>query len=176
MRIISGSYRSRRLRSPTGLANRPTLDRVKEAVFNHLGNISDKCFLDLFCAAGNIGIEALSRGCTKVIFNDIDPLAIRVLRSNLESLKVSSQLYEIFAKDFVEFLSVPGQACDFIYLDPPYDSDHYGEALRLIKKYHWLKPDGEIIAESKKDQQLAELGFRLLKTVNYGQIKITYLG
>ena len=70
MRVISGTYRSRKLKSLRELATRPTLDQVKEAVFNHLGKMQDKSFLDLFSGSGAIAIEAISRGAGKVIIND----------------------------------------------------------------------------------------------------------
>src|SRR5580693_6678654 len=87
MRVIAGTYRSRRLRTLSGLALRPSSDRLRETLFNVLGpEIEDAVFVDLFAGSGAVGIEALSRGAHRVIFAENHRAAAALLRANLESL------------------------------------------------------------------------------------------
>src|SRR6267143_310227 len=91
MRVIAGTYRSRILKSLKGLALRPTSDRLRETLFNVFGpNILGARFLDLFAGTGAIGIEALSRGATEVVFVENHPPAAALIRRNLDSLGIES--------------------------------------------------------------------------------------
>ena len=91
VRIIAGSYRSRTLEAPAGLATRPTSDRLRETLFNVLApRIEDASFLDLYAGSGAVGIEALSRGAAHVVFVERAPEAISVLRANLAKLKIGT--------------------------------------------------------------------------------------
>ena len=174
MRVISGKYRSRRLKTLAGLMTRPTLDKVKGAVFNHLGDLRSKSFLDLFCGCGNIGIEALSREAQKVVFNDSDQQAIKILKENLNSLKVAEDRYSIFRSSYVDLLASCTELFDIIYLDPPFDSALFLSCLQLIKEHNILKPAGEIVCESEMAEELENPWFRTEKVVQYGRIKISY--
>src|SRR6266851_9097014 len=90
MRVIAGTYRSRRLGTLRGLAMRPSSDRLRETLFNILGaDVRDSVFVDLFAGSGAVGIEALSRGAGRTIFVERYPAAIRLLRANLESLGIA---------------------------------------------------------------------------------------
>jgi len=174
MRVISGEYRSRKLKTLEGLDTRPTLDKVKGAIFNHLGNLCDKSFLDVFCGCGNIGIEAVSRNSEQVVFNDNNPEAIEVLRENLNTLKVESDRYRIFCLSYQElFKRIDGQF-DFIYLDPPFACDLFLPCLQLIKEKEILRSEGEIIIESEVAEVLNNPWFVIRKEAIYGRIKISY--
>ena len=175
MRVISGEYRSRRLLTLPGEKTRPTLDRVKEAVFSHLGTMENRCFLDLFCGSGAIGIEALSRGAKLVIFNDWDTEAIATTKKNLDNLKIAPAKYQIRQLDFRQLLKTIAMQFDFIYIDPPYDSGLFQEVLAQITQYRVLKPQGEIIVESEKNEELNDDELEITKTVKYGRVKINYL-
>src|SRR5580704_13371476 len=92
MRVIAGTYRSRTLKSLKGLALRPTSDRLRETLFNVLGpGVSGARFLDLFAGTGAIGIEALSRGATEVVFIENHQPAAKLIRRNLDSLGIGSR-------------------------------------------------------------------------------------
>lgn len=175
MRVISGEYRSRQIKTLEGPETRPTLDKIKGAVFNHLGKLEGKTFLDLFCGCGNIGIEALSRGAKQVTFNDNNPQAIKILKDNLNSLKVIDDRYQVVNLSYRELLTSINEQFDIIYLDPPFASDFFLSVLELIKEYGILKKRGEIVVESEIDEELGNAWFDSDKTVFYGRIKISYL-
>src|ERR1700692_4565207 len=91
MRVIAGTYRSRILKSLKGLALRPTSDRLRETLFNVLGDAVDGArFIDLFAGTGAVGIEALSRGASEVVFIENHAPAATLIRRNLESLAITS--------------------------------------------------------------------------------------
>ena len=174
MRVISGEYRSRILKSLPGLDSRPTLAKVKGAVFNHLGSLQNKSFLDLFCGCGNIGIEALSRGAAIVCFNDNNPQAIKVLQSNLDLLKIDGRRAKVSSWHYRAFLSKQDEPFDFIYLDPPFELNCLAECLGLIAERGLLKEDGELIIESEGIIAEDYPRFELLKTARYGRIRVAY--
>src|SRR6202163_5055269 len=91
MRVIAGTYRSRILKSLKGLALRPTSDRLRETLFNVLGDAVDGArFIDVFAGTGAVGIEALSRGASEVVFIENHAPAAVLIRRNLESLAITS--------------------------------------------------------------------------------------
>lgn len=135
IRIVAGALGGRRLRTPVGLHTRPTAERVRQALFNILGEIEAGCTVwDLYAGSGALGIEALSRGAGQAVFVDSDPAACRVLRQNLVTLGLSSRARVVEAA-LVRFLggtSFPAEPADLIFADPPYAS---GELPRLLD---WL--------------------------------------
>ena len=128
MKIISGSFKGRPIKISKENSFRPTLSRIREDVFNLLEhnnilnvNFKDSVFYDLFCGSGSIGLEALSRGAKKVIFNDIDNFNIQLVRDFL--LKTESQNYVIKNNNAFISKNLIGEDTNILYLDPPYDSD-----------------------------------------------------
>jgi len=136
MRIIAGTYRSRQLQAPTGMATRPTSDRLRETVFNVLApRIEGARFLDLYAGSGAVGLEALSRGAEHVVFVERAPAALKALRSNLDKLGVKRG-FDLQACSVREYLrraaSVP-RGFDVVFLDPPYDVEaEYEGTLRAL--------------------------------------------
>ena len=153
MRVISGSFKGRRLTAPKGLTIRPTPDKVKGAIFNIIGDrIIESSFLDLFAGTGAIGIEALSRGAKEIIFVDDNIKAINLIKENLSRCKMQDARCKIVKENAVEFIKSVGQGFspakfDFIFLDPPYKTDLGEKALIEISSFNILKEDGEIIWE-----------------------------
>ena len=128
MKIISGRLRGRSIKINKGSSFRPTLSRVREDLFNLLKhskilniNIEDTVFFDLFCGSGSIGIEALSRGAKKVIFNDIDNLNIQSVKNFLIKTKLDN--YEIYNNDAFTNKGHISEEVNIVYIDPPYKSD-----------------------------------------------------
>src|ERR1700678_3126273 len=118
MRVIAGTYRSRRLIAPRGLATRPTSDRLRETLFNVLGaRVEGTVFVDLYAGSGAVGIEALSRGASLVYFVDKAPPAMAAIRSNLSALDIRSgfQLESSSVSSALGRLSAAG----IIFLHPP---------------------------------------------------------
>ncbi|HLA66866.1 MAG TPA: 16S rRNA (guanine(966)-N(2))-methyltransferase RsmD [Acidimicrobiia bacterium] len=118
MRIVAGSARGRRLKSPKGLETRPMMDRVKEAVFSSLGAaIDDAVVLDLYAGSGSLGLEALSRGAASATFVEWSREARVVLKDNLTALGLDG---DVVAMRVEEYLERPGPKVGVAFVDPPY--------------------------------------------------------
>ncbi len=122
MRIISGKYKGRHLVSFKADHIRPTMDRVKETLFNKwMGHIDEARVLDLFAGTGNLGLEALSRGAKHVTFVEKNIKSVQIIKDNIQALKISPKEYTIITKDVFTFIkSVPNQPFDLILIDPPF--------------------------------------------------------
>jgi 16S rRNA (guanine966-N2)-methyltransferase len=161
MRIIAGSYRSRALAAPAGLATRPTSDRLRETLFNVLATrIKGAAFLDLYAGSGAVGLEALSRGATRAEFVERAEPALRVLRGNLAQLELTAG-FRIHAGSVGSVLRrmKPATAFDLVFLDPPYDAaQEYAATLGLLggPAAALLAPEGMVIAEHRKNERLEE--------------------
>jgi 16S rRNA (guanine966-N2)-methyltransferase len=119
LRIIGGTWRGRKLRFPAAAAIRPTPDRVRETLFNWLqAAIPGAHCLDLFAGSGALGLEALSRGAAQVTFVDQDEAAAAALRARLTEWQAHGA--EVVRGDALRFLGRPAQACDVVFLDPPF--------------------------------------------------------
>jgi 16S rRNA (guanine(966)-N(2))-methyltransferase RsmD len=156
MRIIAGQFRSRTLVAPSGLATRPTSDRLRETLFNVLApRIQGSAFLDLYAGSGAVGIEALSRGAASVAFVERVPVALAALRANLAKLEIGEG-FRIHSGSVGSWLrrSEKGssQAFDLVFLDPPYDAgEEYAATLGLLggAAGQFLNPGALVIAEHR---------------------------
>lgn len=164
MRVIAGSFRSRTLQAPAGLATRPTSDRLRETLFNVLApRIEGARFLDLYAGSGAVGIEALSRGANEVCFVEKAAPAIQVLRANLARLGLTQGL-RIVSASAAGFLRNPGTSSpfDLVFLDPPYDAaDEYAAILGSLggPAFGVLAEGAIVIAEHRRKDNLdAEYG------------------
>jgi 16S rRNA (guanine966-N2)-methyltransferase len=163
MRVIGGTYRSRRLAAPRGLATRPTSDRLRETLFNVLTpRIEGAVFADLYAGSGAVGIEAISRGAGLVYFVDSAPTAIAAIRSNLAALKITSG-FQILSSTVSAALRrlTERSRWSIVFLDPPYaaDDDYAGTLSEIGNSAHsLLTREGIVIAEHgrKMLQPLAE--------------------
>ena len=179
MRVIAGEFKGRKLYMPKGVKIRPSAERVKEALFNILGQkISGAKFLELFAGSGNVGIEARSRGAKVVAFVDNHRLCIRAIEQNLKRLgvdKASVMLLPLEAEKAIEVLCRKGQKFDFVFLDPPYYQDKLKNCLIKICHYDILKAHSWVIAEHNKrkilPQQLPRL--KLMFTKMYGDTALS---
>jgi 16S rRNA (guanine(966)-N(2))-methyltransferase RsmD len=187
MRIIAGTYGSRRLEGPTGLSTRPTSDRLRETLFNVLAprikgvGGGGAGFLDLYAGSGAVGLEALSRGVVRVTFVERSPAALKVLRGNLERLGIESG-FAVHAESVAAFLRAAAKASakpipegvakpgryEVVYLDPPYDAaQEYAATLGVLGEAPGiLAPGALVIAEHRRKQSLED---------QYGSLKRTRL-
>lgn len=149
MRVISGSAKGIILASVPGNSTRPITDRVKEALFNILGqDVIGKTLLDLFAGTGAVGIEALSRGAEYVLFLDINYRAYKIIHQNLKTTKLESFADVLKMDAFVLLRAEPDQPFDFIYIAPPQYKGIWVEALcELDHNIGWLKDDGLAIVQ-----------------------------
>ena len=123
VRIISGSARGRILKSPQGMATRPTLDRTRESLFNILATSSfyEKRVLDIFAGTGALGLEAMSRGASEGVFIDVRTASL--IKKNAELCKVSERCKVLPLNHKNALQHLEGQTFDYIFADPPYDKD-----------------------------------------------------
>ena len=167
MRIIAGSFRSRALEAPAGLATRPTSDRLRETLFNVLApRIRGAAFLDLYAGSGAVGIEALSRGAANVAFVERAHTALSVLRANLAKLGITAgfRTHPDSVGTFLRRLQMDrktGRALpfDLVFLDPPYDAAREYEAtLNLLGTAPdvLLAAGALVIAEHRRKVHLEE--------------------
>lgn len=162
MRVIAGEFRSRPLVAPKGLDTRPTSDRLRETLFNVLApRIAGSVFLDLYAGSGAVGIEALSRGASHVIFVEHAPPALRAIRSNLASLGIRGN-YSIESHRTSAALRPLASAepkADIVFLDPPYNNaEEYESTLTLLggECLPLLAPNAILIAEHLRKHDLAQ--------------------
>jgi 16S rRNA (guanine966-N2)-methyltransferase len=118
VRVVAGEFKGRRLHAPRGARTRPTADRVREALFSMLGDVSGARVLDLYAGSGALGIEALSRGAESAVFVERDGSALAALRRNLEAVDAVA---EVRRQDVARFLARPEGTFDLVLCDPPYD-------------------------------------------------------
>jgi 16S rRNA (guanine966-N2)-methyltransferase len=172
VRVVAGEFRGRRLAAPRGVRTRPTADRVREALFSMLGDVSGARVLDLYAGSGALGIEALSRGAESAVFVERDPRSVATIERNLESLGLEQ---EVVRQDAVRFLARTEGMFDLVFCDPPYDS-----ASRLAGPLTEHLPDvtsedARIVTESDKRNPL-ELPFPLVTERTYGDTRIAIHG
>lgn len=162
MRVIAGLYRSRPLKSLPGLDLRPTSDRLRETLFNVLAashNLEGSVWLDLFAGTGAVGIEALSRGARQVYFVESDRKHARLIRENLQSLKLTSgfDVYESDVASALRELDVDSELFDYCFVDPPYSlRGHYARTLEFLGNSRLLKPSTIVIVEHEKKLDLED--------------------
>ena len=179
MRIIAGEYASRIIQTQKGTNTRPTLDKVREAVFMSLGGLFEGgSFLDIYAGSGANGLEAISRGFDEATFVDKDKKAIQVIKDNIESLGCKEKTIVLSCRDKIALdkFKEEKKTFDVIYLDPPYANDVYDDILKTIDEYELLSPGGTIVVESDKEQALPESVGKLNQVKNkiYGTVKVTY--
>ena len=151
MRVTGGIGRGRRLKVPTGAGVRPTSDKVKQALFNILGErVIDASFLDLYAGAGGIGIEALSREAGSVVFVDSSRESFTAIKENMEQTGFGDRAQVVLAKA-ESYLKKTSGPYDIVFLDPPYAEDMQ-PILDLIAESGIVKTDGIVVAEHCKKQ------------------------
>ena len=179
MRVISGSARGLKLKTPEGLDTRPTIDRIKESLFNIISpDLYDIDFLDIFSGSGGIGIEALSRGAKKAVFIDSSKTSVDIIEQNLKSARLFEKA-EIYNSDVFVTISKLGREnkkFDIIFMDPPYNKGLVEQTLQAILKEKILSENGFIIAEQSADEpDISIEGFNVFRIKDYKKIKMTFI-
>ena len=168
LKVSTGFYKGRVLKSAKNRAVRPTMAKVKLSFFDILQNeIREKIFLDGFAGTGNMGIEALSRGAEYVIFIDDLPEAAATIRHNLDKIGIPSDRYRVIRGDFNRSIIALAQdnfKFDIIYLDPPFAYLEYANPLKVIHKRRVLKPDGLIVQERPEHLKFFTPYFDVVRT------------
>jgi 16S rRNA (guanine(966)-N(2))-methyltransferase RsmD len=174
-RIIAGRGKGRRLKTPRGLETRPTAARLRQSLFDILAPVLPGCrFLDAFAGSGAIGLEALSRGASRVVFVDVSGPAIAAIRENVAGGAV--QVVRQDARVGLAALADSGVRFDVIYIDPPYESGLYEEVLEVVSTMGLLQAGGVAVAEHFHKRELPATIGRLARTrsVRVGDHRLTF--
>ncbi len=182
MRVISGTARGKKLISLEGIETRPTLDRVKESMFNILQfELKDSNVLDLFSGSGALAIEALSRGAKEAVLCDSSKKAIDVINKNLKETKVIDRS-NVINKDYEEALKKlknESKKFDIIFLDPPYKSNFAIKSIKNILEYNLLDNNGIIVVETDDKNKIEEIknirDIEIYDTRKYGIVHILFI-
>ena len=175
MRIPGGIHRGRVLKVPDGLEVRPTQDRVREALFNILmHDIAGARFLDVFAGSGAVGLEAMSRGASSVVFVERNPRHIAYIKANSAMLKLAPEIIQADAYQFLAGYS--GAPFDIVYADPPYalgEEQGFETVLANLAARNVLKAGGLFIAETTLKMSVSDLpGWDLCRDREYGKTRI----
>ncbi len=179
MRVTGGIAKGILLKAPKGLKTRPTSDKVRQAIFQTLGeSIEGTHVLDLFAGTGALGIEAISHGAEFAVFVEESPSAVRIIRQNLEKTNLTGKA-EVVPVDFriaLRMLSRQNRRFHLVLADPPYGGDLLEQCAALLREHPVLAPDGVVVLEHFKKvvppPQVA--GIALDRTRFYGQTAISY--
>ena len=180
MRIVAGKAKGTKLYTLEGENTRPTLDRVKESLFNIIQNeIQDSIFLDLFSGSGAIGLEAVSRGAKKAILCDKSKDACMIIKKNIDKTHAVENV-ELYQADFKETLTNRiHEKLDIIFLDPPYKTDFAIEAIKIVWEKDLLKENAMIIIETDDNSRilkdLESINCEIKDVRKYGRAYLIFL-
>ncbi len=180
MRIISGKAKGTKLYTLQGDNTRPTLDRVKESIFNIIqSQIPEATVLDLFAGSGAIGLEMLSRGAKKAILCDKSKEAIGIIKKNIQKTHMEEkvELYNIDFKECIE--KVSKEKFDIIYIDPPYETNFIEKSLEKIIEKNIIQENGIIILETDDEKrikkEIEKINVAIIDERKYGRANIIFL-
>ncbi len=160
MRVIAGKYRSRIIKMPKGPEIRPTKDRIREALFNIIGDfVRGAAVLDAFAGSGAFGIEALSRGAKRAVFVDNNKRCVETIKKNLKALNVQIKNISIIKMDVFKafyFLERKKEKFDIVLLDPPYYKDMAKKSLIKLDRHDILTSSCIIAVEHHRNDILPE--------------------
>lgn len=182
MRVISGKARGTKLSSIESLSTRPTLDRVKESLFNIIqNNLRDAVVLDLFAGSGQLGIEALSRGADKAYLCDINRDAVKMIKQNLEKTKLKDKAV-VINEDYKKALRTlnTNEKFDIIFIDPTYKEDIAVDSIIEIIHESRLKENGIMIIETDEiERDLREINkienIKIIDQRKYGRASLIFI-
>lgn len=180
MRIISGTAKGTKLYTLSGLNTRPTLDRVKEALFNIIQNqIAGSKVLDLFSGSGAIGLEFASRGANEVYLCDKSKEACEIINKNIQKTHLENKT-KLVNKDYIDFIhNLQNEQFDIIYLDPPYKTEFIINSIQELLRSNCIQEDTLIIAETdevvKIENEITKIQVEVIDRRKYGRAHIIFL-
>lgn len=171
MRVIAGTARSLRLKTPTGLDTRPTTDRIKETLFNMLQqHLPDAVFIDLYSGSGGIGIEALSRGARHAYFVENNRNAIACITENLRFTKFEDRATVLKQDAVSALMGIHEKEADVIFMDPPYHCGYERQTLSALLNMPYVTENTLIVIEALADEDfsyLDEMGLMITREKCY---------
>jgi len=177
MRIVAGKFKAINLYTFDYENVRPTPDKIREAVFSkYQFDIMGSSWLDLFGGTGAVGLEALSRGASKVVVCDDNKDSIALINKNYTKCKVKPNLIKTNFIKALKSLADSNQKFDFIYLDPPFNTTLGEKAIKLIANYNLLNDDGVVIFEHLKGKDISSANEYMENFENktYGTIEVSF--
>jgi len=175
MRIMGGKYKGRAICMPKGI--RPTQNKVRKAIFDILGDIEGLCFLELFAGSASVGLEALSRGASELTLVEHSRESLLAIKKNIQSLELAAcRLYPRDTREAIINLHRDRKKFDIIFLDPPYYQSLAKKTLQTLGAYDILAPNGFVIVQHFKKDNLPEQAADLLKfkQANYGDTSLSF--
>lgn len=169
MRIIGGKYKGRNIVMPAGI--RPTQNKVRKAIFDILGDMTDLSFLELFAGSGAVGFEAASRGAAEITLVEDNRNALKAIKNNIESFDITyCNLYSFDAKRAIQLLNKEKRRFDIIFMDPPYYIGMSKKTLQMLGGCDILAPNGLLVVQHFKKDELSDRsgGMELVKRSRYG--------
>ncbi len=175
MRIIAGKFKGTKLSEYENNVTRPTLDMVREAVFNKLQfSISGCNFLDLFGGTGAVALEAVSRGAGQVFVGEKNVSAISLINKNFAKVGVVPNLIKGDYEDVLKKLKVMGVCFDIVYVDPPFDAEYYEKVVDMLLKFSLLSEQAVVVLEHSAELPKINAKYDA-ETRKYGSVLMTYL-
>jgi 16S rRNA (guanine966-N2)-methyltransferase len=180
LRIIGGELRGRKLVTVSGRQTRPTADRVRESIFNILGeSVRNALVLDLFAGTGAMGIEALSRGAESVLFADNDKRALTALEKNVKLCSFESRA-KIIKWNILKNLNITSsfqQAYNLVFIDPPYNKNLIQPTLSNLDKSQCIENGARVAIEHSPHEPIAEQDqrFKISDQRRYGKTLVSFL-
>ena len=180
MRVISGKAKGTKINSIESLSTRPTLDRVKESLFNIIQEkINGSVVLDLFAGSGALGIEAISRGAKKAYFCDNNYDAIKMIEKNIEKTHFQEQSI-IISSDYKKCIKSIREKIDLVFIDPPYKDDLSVDSIKIIIEQGILNKDALMIIETdeicRDKRNLEELtNIKIVDERKYGRANLLFI-
>lgn len=179
MRIIAGKAKGRKLIPPATMETRPTLDRVKEAMFSMIqGYIPDAVVVDVFAGTGSLGLEAASRGAKEVYLVDKSPVTFPLLKENVNNLKFQDFCTPLNMDSYeaLRSLAKKEKKFDIIFIDPPYCKEMIPEAIKIVKENDMLVKDGIIVTKIDTVEEIYD-GYediKLIRSKKYGNTTVCF--
>lgn len=172
MRIVTGSARGMRLKSPSGIDVRPTLQHIKEAEFSAIQfHVPGARVLDLFAGTGQLGIEALSRGAASAVFVDASRESVEIVRENLRATKLEAAA-RVLNEEAFRYAKRTDDRFDVVFVDPPYGGDTAKKILPLVARV--AAPGALVICETERGAHMPREAppLALQKNYRYGQTEV----
>lgn len=168
IRIIGGIYKGRFLQVPNSNVTRPTMDKVRQAIFNVIyKKVENSICCDLFAGSGAMGLEAISRGCMKCYFIDKDKGTFFLMKDNIKSLNVEKEKYELFCGDYRVFIKRSSNIkFDILFLDPPYRMNINSNIIKDMNEREMFNDEAIIVSE--QENKNIEIDGFTMKEYRYG--------
>ena len=180
MRIISGEFKSRKIKFPKTRLTRPMTDRSKETVFNILGGlVIGKHVLDLYAGSGSLGLEALSRGALDAVFVDKSPTAIRTIEQNILELRLArkAECLQADVATVIEKMKKKNAFFSLVFIDPPFNQGWVKKTLIKLDQSGIVLPFGQVVVGHTRQEELPDSlqTLKLARTKKIGQSCLSFL-